>query len=305
MALSANTALTFIRGEQSEAPVKGSTTVYEGAMLGETSGYVRGLVAGDLFRGHATEYVDNSSGSDGDLTVKRMCGRYRLEVTLSSVALTNVGDQVYASADDTLTLTPGSNTRVGVVDRYVTTDTAIVEFQTNEVAAIASDLTALLSDLALNSYSDFNTYVSDVTTNKSDIVVIASDITANDSDVTSLRSDVTILESDRTTAESDITVLESDRTTAASDITILESDSTTVQSDIVVIKSDITANDSDIVVIKSDITVGGSDTTVHISDVRVAISDALLAHTAGDWANVSDIKVSVAEIIAAFSDALG
>jgi len=284
MALSANTTLTFIRGEDSQAPVKGTTTIYEGAMLGETSGYVRGLVAGDLFRGHALEYIDNSGGSDGTLYVKLIRGRYRLQVTLSSVAITSVGDQVYASADDTLTLTPGSNTRVGVVDRYVTTDTAIVEFQTMEIAAIASDLTALLSDLALNSYSDFNVYVSDTIANASDIVVLKSDMTAEKSDAVVFKSDITANDSD---------------------ITVLKSDMTAEKSDAVVFKSDIAANDSDIVVIKSDIIANDSDLVTRLSDLRVCISDAQVASGAGDWVNVSDIKVTVTELLTAFSDALG
>lgn len=140
MALSANTPLTFIRGEQSEYP-QAAVVIYEGAMLGDNaSGYARGLVAGDPFIGHSTEYYDNSAGSAGDNDIKRMCGRYRLQVTLSSVAITDVGQTVYASADDTLTLTQGSNSRVGVVDRYVTTDTAVVEFQTSEGAELG-DLT--------------------------------------------------------------------------------------------------------------------------------------------------------------------
>jgi len=230
------------------------------------------------------EYSDNSGGSDGALYVKLIRGRYRLQVTLSSVAITSVGDQVYASADDTLTLTPGSNTRVGVVDRYVTTDTAIVEFQTMEIAAIASDLTALLSDLALNSYSDFNVYVSDTVANASDIVVLKSDMTAEKSDAVVFKSDITANDSD---------------------ITVLKSDMTAEKSDAVVFKSDIAANDSDIVVIKSDITANDSDLVTRLSDLRVCISDAQVASGAGDWANVSDIKVTVTELLAAFSDALG
>ena len=132
MALTANTPLTFIRGEQSEYP-QAAAVVYEGAILGDNgSGYARCLVAGDPFVGHSMEYYDNSAGSAGDNKIKRMRGRYRLEVTLTGVAITDVGKAVYASADDTLTLTAGANSRVGVVERYVTTNTAIVDFQTHE-----------------------------------------------------------------------------------------------------------------------------------------------------------------------------
>lgn len=133
MTLTANTQLTPIRGELSEAPVKGSTIIFEGAMLGLSSGYARGLVAGDAFYGHAFEYIDNSSGSNGDKKVERWRGRYRMEITISGVIVTDVGKIVYASDDETYTLSPGaSNSRVGIVDRYVSTDTAIVEFQTTE-----------------------------------------------------------------------------------------------------------------------------------------------------------------------------
>lgn len=285
MALSANSPLVFIRGEESEVPVKGSTTIYEGAILGDDgSGYARGLVAGDPFRGHAMEYIDNSSGSDGDLSVKRMRGRYRLEVTLTSVAITDVGNEVYASADDTLTQTPGSNTRVGVIDRYVTTNTCIVEFQTCEDTAMVSDLTALLSDLALNSYSDFNVYVSDTVVNSSDLVVIKSDMVAEKSDAVVFKSDITAL---------------------LSSVVVNDSDTDTNTSDITVIKSDITANDSDITVITSDITAKQSNIDVHVSDLKVAISDAIVVFGAGDWANVSDSLVTMTEVLTAFSDALG
>jgi len=131
MVLAANTPLTFIRGEQSELPAA-AAIIYEGAILGDNgSGYARCLVAGDPFRGHAMEYIDNSAGSEGDQNIKLMRGRYRLEVTLTSVAITDIGKQVFASADDTYTLTPGSNSVVGRVVRYVTINTAIVEFDTS------------------------------------------------------------------------------------------------------------------------------------------------------------------------------
>jgi len=299
MALSANTTLTFIRGEQSQAPVKGSTTIYEGGMLGLTSGYARELVAGDLFLGHALEYIDNSSGSDGDLQVKIMRGTYRLQVTLSDVAITDVGSRVFASADDTLTLTPGSNSMVGVVARYVTTDTAIVEFQTSAVAELASDLTALLSNMAtVSGASDFTVLQSDITALKSDDVVIKSD-------VVEALSSITVNDSDTDTNTSDIVVLKSDITSNDSDITVLKSDMTSEKSDTVVFKSDIVAIKSDGTIFKSDITAKQSNIDAHVSDLKVAISDAIVAFDAGDVANASDLAVTIDEVLTAFSDALG
>jgi len=131
MSLTENSALHHVRGEQSEFP-QSAAVIYEGKMLGNVSGYARQLVAGDKFIGHSAEYYDNSAGSAGDWNIARYRGRYRLQVTLSGVAITDVGKAVYASDAETYTLTAGNNSKVGVVDRYVTTDTAVVEFQTGE-----------------------------------------------------------------------------------------------------------------------------------------------------------------------------
>jgi hypothetical protein len=273
MALSANNPLTFIRGEQSEYPVYQAVKIYEGAMLGYISGYARGLVAGDPFLGHSMEYIDNTDGSSGDLKVTRIRGRYRLESTISGVAITDVGKTVFASADGTLTLTAGSNSRVGVVDRYVTTDTCIVEFQTNEIESITSDLTALLSNLATVTGS---------------------------SDFTSLQSDVVTLKSDNVVNKSNIVAIQSDRTWGQSDVATLKSDNVVNKSNVVALQSDRTWLSSDNVSHKSDIVVFKANRTKELK----AISDAKVAFDAGDYVNVSDIKVSFGEVIKAFSDAL-
>jgi hypothetical protein len=41
-----------------------------------------------------------------------------------------------------------------------------------------------------------------------------------------------------------------------------------------------------------------------LSDLKVAISDAISSLTAGDSANVSDLLVTITEMMTAFSDAL-
>jgi hypothetical protein len=132
MALSANAPLSEVVGKYGEHPVAASATIYEGSMCGAASGYARALTAGDLFLGHAFEKVDNSAGSAGDKDVKLLTGIYRLQVTLTSVAITDIGKDVYASDDGTLTLTAGSNSRVGRVHRYVTTNTCVVEFHAQQ-----------------------------------------------------------------------------------------------------------------------------------------------------------------------------
>jgi len=128
MALSADSPLKKVLGEVAALPVAASTKIYEGAMVGLTSGYARGLVSGDQFQGHAISQADNSAvATDGAINVNVMAGRYQLQVTLTGVAVTDVGKAVFATADDTLSLT-NSGSFVGVVRRYVAANTAIVEF---------------------------------------------------------------------------------------------------------------------------------------------------------------------------------
>lgn len=129
MALSADTPRDYELGDINEVPVKASTKIYEGAAVGMTSGYARGLVAGDAFVGFAQRQADNSgTATDGYIKCK-VIKKGVVKLTISGIAVTDIGKCVYASADGTFTLTEGSNSPIGVVYRYVTTDTCMVAFQ--------------------------------------------------------------------------------------------------------------------------------------------------------------------------------
>jgi hypothetical protein len=122
-----------------EYPVYTGSTIYEGSMVGVivASGYARAYVSGDIFVGHCREKVINA-GASGSVNVSVLRGSYRLRVTLASVAITDVGKHVYASDDATYTLTQGTGNGVGVVHRYVTTNTCVVEFVANRGIAVAT-----------------------------------------------------------------------------------------------------------------------------------------------------------------------
>ena len=136
-ALSANAPIVHELGDYNSIPAGADEIVYEGSMIGESdgtsgqvsAGYGEALVVGDTFVGHSRDKVDNTGGSDGDKDIRVLSGRYRLEVTLTSVAITDVGSAVYASDDVTLTLTPNASP-VGVIIRYVASNTCVVEFRT-------------------------------------------------------------------------------------------------------------------------------------------------------------------------------
>lgn len=140
MALSADTPRTYELGDVNTLPVKGSTTIYEGAAVGDDgSGYARGLVANDPFRGFAIRQADNSADStDGAINVQvKTKGQVYLAVT--SLAITDVGKNVYASADGTFVLTAASGTRIGRVKRYVSSGYGIVEFDATKNDGVAAE----------------------------------------------------------------------------------------------------------------------------------------------------------------------
>lgn len=119
-----------------DLPIIANDIVYEGAAVGENgSGYVRPLVAADPFVGFAVRNVDNTGGQAGDANVHvRSKGLVKLTVAgLDAPANGNDGTPVYASDDDTFTLTSTSNTLIGRTHRYVASGVGIVYFEANSI----------------------------------------------------------------------------------------------------------------------------------------------------------------------------
>lgn len=120
-----------------DVPVIADDIVYEGSAVGESSstGYGRPLVAGDTFLGFSNSKCDNAGGSAGAKNIRvRKKGTVKLAVTGASVA--SLGDTVYASDDDTFTLTSTDNTAIGKVVRHVTSTICMVRFEAAQVRSI-------------------------------------------------------------------------------------------------------------------------------------------------------------------------
>jgi hypothetical protein len=116
----------FATVEEHAHPVVSNDVIYQGSALGDNaSGYARPLVAGDPFLGFAAEHVDNTGGAAGAkyVTARVNCA---IELPVTGVVITSLGATVYASDDDTFTLTASTNTPIGYVARYVANDKAIV-----------------------------------------------------------------------------------------------------------------------------------------------------------------------------------
>lgn len=125
--LAADTPRTYQVGEIEEYPVTAGDIIYEGAAVGEDGfGFSRPLSAGDTFQGFAESQADNTLGNK-NVRVKTK-GRILLGVTGVTDATVNDRPAVYATDDNTFTLTAAGNSLIGYVSRYVSSGMAIVEF---------------------------------------------------------------------------------------------------------------------------------------------------------------------------------
>lgn len=140
MALSANSNLVYELGERTTVPVKASSQIYAGSAVGWNSGYARALTAADDFAGFALEKVLGTT--DGALNCA-VTTSGQVSLTISSIAVTDIGKPVYASDDGTYTLTQGSNSKIGTVSRWVSTGTAIVRYAAQGAGADFSGVTVI------------------------------------------------------------------------------------------------------------------------------------------------------------------
>ncbi|WP_306600753.1 hypothetical protein [Geothrix sp. 21YS21S-2] len=141
MALTNNSPRAFEQGDRNEFPLTAAVVVYEGSAVGinPATGYARALVAGDTFVGFSEAKVDNTLGAAGDKTV-RVIDEGKVQLAISGVAITDLGKPVFASDDNTFTLTQGSNTYIGRVSRWIATGIAVVAYE-SEFGGVNTELT--------------------------------------------------------------------------------------------------------------------------------------------------------------------
>ena len=162
--LSNNQPRIYEIGERNAFPIAAATIIYEGSAVGvnPATGDARQLNAGDNFVGFSEAKFDNSLGNAGDLN----CRTYqegRIQLAVPGASITSLGVPVYASDDNTFTLTQGSNTYIGRLYRWVSSGIAVVAFEssvggffaplplgTGTPAAGTVDVTASFSQSILN-----------------------------------------------------------------------------------------------------------------------------------------------------------
>lgn len=129
MALIANKERVYGVGDKLGYPVAAATKMFKNSAVGEDeAGYARPLQAGDKFLGFAQDQVDNSDGAAGEMNAWVKSKGY-VELPIAALDITaNDRPLVYASDDDTFTLTDTDNSLVGSVAQFITTGFAMVEF---------------------------------------------------------------------------------------------------------------------------------------------------------------------------------
>jgi hypothetical protein len=124
-----------------EYPVKAATKIFEGIFVGDDgAGASRGLVAGDPFKGMSLRQADNLLGLVGAANVKVRRSGF-VKIAVAGLVVTDEGADVYASDDNTATLTASTNTRIGYVDRFISAGIGMIYFTANDgvIAALTDN----------------------------------------------------------------------------------------------------------------------------------------------------------------------
>ena len=140
MALDSNREVKFYTSQELiDIPADDNVKIYKGAFVGlnVSTGYARPLTAGDDFLGVAYAQADNTvAGHTAGGIRARLHQSVDIVHALSDVSSTDIGKVVYASDDDTLTLTAFGNSRVG---RIVAIEgTGLVRVRCQPIASVTS-----------------------------------------------------------------------------------------------------------------------------------------------------------------------
>lgn len=128
MAVSANQIIKRADGCRISYPVQASAHLYEGTFVfTDAYGYADDDIDSDAnkFGGIAIQEADNSSGADGAIEVE--CWRTGIfEWTHSGLTQADINKKVYASDNNTITLTSSSNVLIGEIVRYVSSTKVLI-----------------------------------------------------------------------------------------------------------------------------------------------------------------------------------
>lgn len=138
MALSADKPRKFDSGVDpmfNDLPVQASTTVYSGGALShDSNGDVGPLAASETFVGFAEQQLANTTAGAKSVRVRQ---KGIIQLTVTGVDDANdIGATVYATDDNTFTLTASGGVSVGKVVRWIVSTTCEVYFEGAQVRSI-------------------------------------------------------------------------------------------------------------------------------------------------------------------------
>lgn len=127
--LAVNDPRAYEGGNRNEIPVVASDIIYEGAAVGvvDASGHARPLSGGDRFAGFAEAKADNSAGAAAAINV-RVVESGKIQLPVTGAVITDVGQPVYATDDDTFVFNPVGGSFIGIVHRFVSSGIVVVKF---------------------------------------------------------------------------------------------------------------------------------------------------------------------------------
>jgi len=127
--LAADKPRSYELGDLNDIAVIASDIIYEGAAVGAVkgTGHARPLAATDKFVGFAASKADNSAGAAAaiNVTVRK---RGQVQLSVSGAVITDVGQPVYATDDDTFVFLPTGGVFIGSVKRFVSSGVVVVEY---------------------------------------------------------------------------------------------------------------------------------------------------------------------------------
>jgi hypothetical protein len=131
--LAADKPRAYELGDLSSIPMIAADIIYEGAAVGivDATGHARPLNAADRFAGFAVEKADNSAGAAADINVivKR---KGQIQLSVSGAVITDVGQPVYATDDDTFVFLPTGGVFIGLVKRFVSSGVVVVAWDLDQ-----------------------------------------------------------------------------------------------------------------------------------------------------------------------------
>lgn len=127
--LAANSPRAYELGSRNQIPVIASDIIYEGAAIGivKASGHARPLTSVDRFAGFAEAKADNSAGAAAAINVDAIKSG-QIQLAVAGAVVTDVGQPVYATDDDTFVFLPVGAVFIGFVKRVVSSGIVVVEF---------------------------------------------------------------------------------------------------------------------------------------------------------------------------------